>query len=189
MIRQLLSDEKPVSKLIFLLVALVHGSFCAAEERLRLATTTSTQDSGLLAALHPVFEAATGIRVDVIAVGSGKALALGRSGDVDVILAHDPAAEEAFMAEGAGVDRRAVMQNDFVLVGPASDPAKVRDAGTATAAFARIAQHGAGFVSRGDQSGTHTRELALFRQAGVNPGGPAYLAVGQGMGPVPSHRG
>lgn len=173
-----------MSKFVILLVALAHWTVSAAEERLRLATTTSTEDSGLLTAVHPRFEAETGIRVDVIAVGSGKALALGRNGDVDVILAHDPAAEEAFVAEGAGVDRRAVMQNDFVIVGPKSDPALVRDAGSAADALARIARAGTAFVSRGDQSGTHTRELALFKRAGLVPEGRWYLAVGQGMGPV-----
>lgn len=152
--------------------------------RLRLATTTSTQDSGLLAELHPAFVAASGIAVDVIAVGSGKALALARNGDVDVVLAHDPAAEEAFVADGAGIDRRPVMTNDFVIVGPDADPADVRHARGAAEAFARIARAGAPFVSRGDQSGTHVKELALFAQAGVTPAGAWYLAAGQGMGPV-----
>ncbi len=156
----------------------------SAAERLRLATTTSTQDSGLLAVLNPVFEAASGISVDVIAVGSGKALALARNGDVDVVLAHDPAAEEAFMADGAGIERRPVMTNDFVIVGPATDPAGVRAAQSAADALARIAGTQSPFVSRGDQSGTHVKELALFAAAGVEPVGRWYLAAGQGMGPV-----
>lgn len=155
-----------------------------APVRLRLATTTSTQDSGLLARLHPAFEAASGIAVDVIAVGSGKALALARNGDVDVVLAHDPAAEEAFVAGGDGIDRRPVMTNDFVIVGPDADPADVRHARGAVDAFARIARAAAPFVSRGDQSGTHVKELALFELAGVTPAGAWYMAAGQGMGPV-----
>lgn len=152
--------------------------------RLRLATTTSTEDSGLLAHLHPVFEAQTGIRVDVIAVGSGKALALARNGDVDVVLAHDPAAESEFIAAGDGIERQAVMSNDFVIVGPAADPAAVRQATSAADAFARIAATGAAFVSRGDRSGTHVKELAVFAAADVTPDGHWYLAAGQGMGPV-----
>jgi len=166
--------------LLLTLISNVH----AEDRRLRLATTTSTQDSGLLDHLHPRFEATTGIKVDVIAVGSGKALALARNGDVDVVLAHDPAAEAAFMADGAGVDRRPVMENDFVIVGPAADPAGVASAPTASAAVARIAQAGAAFVSRGDQSGTHVKELALFEAAGIQPAGAWYLSAGQGMGPV-----
>ena len=155
-----------------------------ATERLRLATTTSTQDSGLLDVLNPAFEATSGIRVDVIAVGSGKALALARNGDVDVVLAHDPAAEEAFMADGAGIERRPVMTNDFVIVGPATDPAGVRAAQSAADALARIADTQSPFVSRGDQSGTHVKELALFEAAKVQPAGSWYRAAGQGMGPV-----
>jgi len=155
-----------------------------ATERLRLATTTSTQDSGLLNVLNPAFEAASRIQVDVIAVGSGRALALARNGDVDVVLAHDPAAEEAFVADGAGIERRPVMTNDFVLVGPPADPAGLRAATSAADAFARIARTEAPFVSRGDQSGTHVKELALFAAAQVQPAGPWYLAAGQGMGPV-----
>ncbi len=153
----------------------------AATERLRLATTTSTENSGLLARLHPAFEQAQDVAVDVIAVGSGKALALGRNGDVDVILAHDPVAEEAFMADGAGSERHPVMHNDFVILGPSADPAKVGAATSAADAFARIASARSAFVSRGDQSGTHTKELALWQAAAVTPAGPWYLSVGQGM--------
>jgi tungstate transport system substrate-binding protein len=167
-------------RLLLILWALDAG----AAERLRLATTTSTQDSGLLAVLNPAFEAASGIAVDVIAIGSGKALALARNGDVDVVLAHDPNAEETFIADGAGVDRRPVMTNDFVLVGPPTDPAGVRAATSAPDALARIARAEAAFVSRGDQSGTHVKELALFAAAQVQPAGRWYLAAGQGMGPV-----
>jgi len=170
--------------LIYALTAVLLANGVSAAERLRLATTTSTQDSGLLEAINPVFEQASGIRVDVIAVGSGKALALGRNGDVDVVLAHDPAAEAAFVAEGAGLERAAVMSNDFVIVGPAADPARVREAASAAEALARIARAGVPFVSRGDQSGTHRKELTLFHAAGVEPNGRWYLAAGQGMSPV-----
>ena len=153
----------------FLVASLLVISALAAhaEERLRLATTTSTSDSGLLAAINPAFEQQAGVKVDVIAVGSGKALTLGRNGDVDVLLTHDPVAEEAFLAEGAGVERRAVMENDFVIVGPPADPAGVAEATSAADAIARIAKAGAWYVSRGDKSGTHVKEQALFKAAAV----------------------
>lgn len=170
----------------FLVASLLVISALAAhaEERLRLATTTSTSDSGLLAAINPAFEQQAGVKVDVIAVGSGKALTLGRNGDVDVLLTHDPAAEEAFLAEGAGVERRAVMENDFVIVGPPADPAGVAEATSAVDAIARIAKAGAWYVSRGDKSGTHVKEQALFKAAAVAADGKWYLSAGQGMGPV-----
>lgn len=165
--------------LIFLFAAAA-----TAAPPLRVATTTSTQDSGLLDVLNPAFTAATSIAVNVIAVGSGKALALGRNGDVDMVLAHDPDAEARFIADGAGIDRREIMVNEFLVVGPAHDPAQARGADSASAALARIARRGAPFVSRGDQSGTHVRELALFRAAGIDPAGPWYFSAGQGMNPV-----
>lgn len=147
-----------------------------------LATTTSTQDTGLLDVLVPAFEAQTGIRLKPVAVGSGEALAMGRRGDADVLLVHSKAAEDAFMAQGHGESRADVMHNDFVLVGPADDPAKVLGTGAAEA-FRRIAAAGAAFVSRGDSSGTHVKELGLWRQAGVAPAGrPWYASAGQGMG-------
>jgi tungstate transport system substrate-binding protein len=152
--------------------------------RLRLATTTSTQDSGLLPILNPPFEKLTGITVDVIAVGSGKAIALGQNGDVDVVLVHDRKAEDQFTAQGYGVNRRDVMHNDFVVVGPAEDPAKVAGAKTVAEAFARIAAAGTTFVSRGDKSGTNTKELDLWAAASITPKGAWYKEVGQGMGEV-----
>jgi tungstate transport system substrate-binding protein len=155
-----------------------------AEEHLRLATTTSTSDSGLLPAINPTFEKQAGVKVDVIAVGSGKALALGRNGDVDVLLTHDPLAEESFMADGVGVGRQAVMENDFVIVGPASDPAGVGQAVSAADAISRIAKAKAWFVSRGDKSGTHVKEQALFNAAAVSADAAWYLSAGQGMAPV-----
>ena len=155
-----------------------------AEPRLRLATTTSTENSGLLAAIHPRFERAHGVHVDVIAVGSGRALELGHNGDVDVVLTHDPLAEQAFVAAGDGIERRAVMYNDFVIVGPAADPAAVATASDAAHAFAAIASRAQGFVSRGDKSGTHVKELALWQAAHVTPSSPWYFSTGQAMGAV-----
>ncbi len=148
----------------------------------RLATTTSTDNSGLLRDLLPRFEKATGYKVHVIAVGTGKALRMGEAGDVDVVLVHARAAEERFVASGAGEQRHAVMYNDFVLVGPNDDPARVRQAGAIGEALRRIASVRAPFVSRGDDSGTHKKELALWRAAGIAPTGDWYREVGQGMG-------
>ncbi|MGA2640993.1 MAG: substrate-binding domain-containing protein [Spirochaetia bacterium] len=152
--------------------------------RLRLATTTSTQDSGLLPILNPPFEKLTGITVDVIAVGTGKAIKLGENGDVDVVLVHDHKAEDKFIAQGFGVNRRDVMHNDFVIVGPFEDPARVAGSSGAVDAFARIATAGAGFVSRGDASGTNVKELDLWVAATVTPKGSWYKEAGQGMGEV-----
>jgi tungstate transport system substrate-binding protein len=146
-----------------------------------LATTTSTQDSGLLDVLIPAFERESGYRVKTIAVGSGEAIEMGARGEADVVLAHSPAAEEELMADGKGGERRTVMHNDFVVVGPAADPAEVRGA-TAAEALARIAEAGAPFLSRGDESGTHTFELGLWEEAGRNPQGAWYQESGQGMG-------
>jgi tungstate transport system substrate-binding protein len=146
-----------------------------------LATTTSTRDSGLLDVLVPAFERVSGYQVKTIAVGSGEAIEMGARGEADVVLAHSPAAEEELMSDGKGGERRTVMHNDFVLVGPSVDPAKVRGA-TAAEALARIARARAPFVSRGDESGTHTFELALWEDAGRTPEGAWYQESGQGMG-------
>jgi tungstate transport system substrate-binding protein len=147
-----------------------------------LATTTSTQDSGLLDELLPAFHGGSGCRVKTVAVGSGEALALGESGDADVLLVHSPAAEREFMAAGHGASRSAVMHNDFVLVGPADDPAGVAGAKSATEALRRVAAAQATFASRADESGTHAKELQLWAGAGVEPAGDWYLETGQGMG-------
>jgi tungstate transport system substrate-binding protein len=168
-----------------LLVLLACGRPSDRDGELVLASTTSTDDSGLFDELLPAFERAhPGVRVRLIAVGSGQALELGGRGDADVLLVHAPEAEEAFMESGAGRTRTPVMYNDYVLAGPATDPAAVRSALGATDAFARIAAHGAPFVSRGDDSGTHHRELSLWRAGGVTPGPDASFRaeVGQGMG-------
>jgi len=150
--------------------------------RLRLATTTSTDNSGLLSALLPPFEKKYNIKVDVIAVGTGKALTLGRNGDVDVVLVHSRDAEDRFVDGGYGVNRRDVMYNDFVIVGPPNDPAGIRGSGKAAEAFRRIANLQAPFVSRADDSGTHKKELSLWKLAEVAPGGAWYMETGQGMG-------
>jgi tungstate transport system substrate-binding protein len=147
-----------------------------------LATTTSLQDSGLLDVLVPLFERRTGYTVKPIAVGTGQALALAARGEADVVLAHAPEQEKRYVAEGRLTRRRLVMVNDFVVVGPAADPAGVRGERSAVAAFRKIAAAGARFVSRGDRSGTHALELALWREAGVEPGPPWYIESGQGMG-------
>ncbi len=149
---------------------------------LRLATTTSTENSGLLDRLLPPFEARFGAEVRVVPVGTGRALALGRNGDADVLLVHAPVAEAAFIEAGCGVNRRAVMANDFLLLGPAADPAGVAETDSAADALAAVARAEAPFVSRGDDSGTHKKERALWTEAGIEPAGPWYLEVGQGMG-------
>jgi tungstate transport system substrate-binding protein len=146
-----------------------------------LATTTSTQDSGLLDVLVPAFERESGRQVKTVAVGSGEAIELGSRGEADVLLVHSPDDEEEFMATGKGGERRLVMHNDFVIVGPPDDPAGIR-AMTSTAALDRIAEQDAPFMSRGDDSGTHTLELKLWDQAGVRPSGSWYQETGQGMG-------
>ena len=149
-----------------------------------LATTTSTEDSGLLDAILPDFEEQTGITVEVVAVGTGQALSLGESGDADVLLVHARAREDAFMEAGHGTRREDVMYNDFVILGPPEDPAGIAGMEDAGAAFAAIAAAEAPFVSRGDDSGTHTKEKAIWEVAGVEPAGDWYISAGQGMGAV-----
>jgi len=163
---------------LFLMLAVACGD---ASHELILATTTSTQDSGLLDVLVPLFENQMGYSVKTIAVGSGAALRLGEEGEADVILAHSPDAEEEFMAAGHGADRRLVMHNDFVIAGPAEDPAGIRGLDDAAEAFRRIAAAGTTFLSRGDESGTHTKELKIWGSAGVEPSGSWYQETGAGM--------
>jgi tungstate transport system substrate-binding protein len=151
---------------------------------LRLATTTSTENSGLLKVIIPKFEAASGLKVHVISVGTGKAMKLGENGDVDVVLVHSRPDEDRFVAAGFGVERRDVMYNDFVVVGPASDPARVRGLKDVAEAFRRIRASGATFVSRGDDSGTDKMEKSYWSMVGKRPEGPRYLSAGQGMGEV-----
>ena len=170
--------------LSFLLSALMISNAVTAQDRLRLATTTSTENSGLLAVLHPPFEERHNVTVDVIAVGTGKALRLAENGDVDLVMVHAPAAEQEFVESGYGVERLPVMHNDFVLVGPAADPAAVTAANSLIDAMTRITQSATGFISRGDDSGTHKKEIALWQAARIRPEGVWYLSVGQGMGAV-----
>ena len=155
----------------------------AASRNIILATTTSTQDSGLLDVLVPIFEKETGYFVKTIAVGSGQAMAMGEKGEADVLLVHSPDAEKKFMEKGAGINRRLVMHNDFVVVGPAADPAHIKGAKTSAEAFKKISQAGALFLSRGDNSGTHAKEKGLWKGAAITPDGQKwYQQTGLGMG-------
>ncbi len=163
--------------------ALVAMSAMAAED-IRLATTTSTENSGLLKAILPVFEAKYGGKVRVVSVGTGAALKLGENGDADVVLVHARALEDKFMAAGFGAVRKDVMYNDFVIVGPTRDPAGVRGSKDVTAAMKKISASGAKFVSRGDESGTHQMEKDYWKSAGVAAQGAWYVSAGQGMGQV-----
>ncbi len=165
-----------------LALAALAGTALARERSIVLASTTSTQDSGLFGHILPLFTARTGIEVKVVAQGTGQALDTARRGDADVVLVHARAQEERFVAEGFGVRRHDVMYNDYVLIGPRSDPAGVRGSGDAVAALRRIAEAKAPFVSRGDRSGTHVAELALWKAAGLEPGGGWYREIGGGMG-------
>lgn len=154
-----------------------------ANPNIILATTTSTQDSGLLDILVPLFEEQSGYTVKTIAVGSGEAMKMGETGNADVMLVHAPASEVTFMEAGHGIDRFLVMHNDFVIVGPAADPAGIKGMGTAAEAFTVIFNAGAEFITRGDDSGTHKKELTLWKAAALDPAGQAwYIETGQGMG-------
>lgn len=178
---------------IYLIVALALGvllliSGCsngrkpAVANEIILATTTSTYDTGLLDRLLPAFTERHGYKVKPLAVGTGEALLMGKRGDADVLLVHAPEAEEVFMAAGGGRSRRAVMYNWFLLVGPEDDPADVKEMNSVTAALEAIAETGSPFISRGDDSGTHKKEVSLWRTAGLEPAEPWYREVGQGMG-------
>jgi len=155
----------------------------AQQKNIILATTTSTQDSGLLDVLIPMFEKKTGFFVKTIAVGSGQAMAMGQKGEADVLLVHSPAAEKKFVAEGFGVNRRIIMHNDFIVVGPGEDPAKIKGIKSTPDVFKKIAAAGALFLSRADKSGTHTKEMGIWKAAGITPGGQKwYQETGLGMG-------
>ena len=169
--------------LIALLLVSLGSTVQAQEKTLILATTTSTQDSGLLDTLVPIFEKKTGYFVKTIAVGSGQAMTMGRKGEADVLLVHSPAAEKKFMEDGCGVNRRLVMHNDFVIVGTADDPAKIKGTKSAAEAFKKIAAANALFLSRGDNSGTHAKEKDIWKAAGVKYDGEKwYQQTGLGMG-------
>ncbi|HYA38768.1 MAG TPA: substrate-binding domain-containing protein [Candidatus Methylomirabilis sp.] len=174
----------PLIWLTAAIFALLLSPAHAEQTVLRLATTTSTDNSGLLKYLLPAFEKSSGYQVQVVAVGTGKALRMGQDGDADVLLVHAPPAEEKFMASDYGVNRRYVMYNDFIIVGPKNDPAGIRGTRDARAALEKIAKTRSVFVSRGDDSGTNKKEKVLWKETGINPQGDWYKAAGQGMGKV-----
>ena len=171
-----------IRRILTLIAAVLIAGPAAASDTLRLAVTTSFHNSGLAEVLLPEIEADIGLEVQLLVVGTGQAIRLGQAGDVDAILVHSRAAEEAFVAEGYGTHRREIMYNDFVLIGPVDDPAEVADASGATDALERIAVSGARFVSRGDDSGTHKTEVGLWEDAGGVPEARWYNEVGAGMG-------
>jgi tungstate transport system substrate-binding protein len=176
-----------LAALLALTGALFASPMQAQDRFIVVASTTSTEQSGLFGHILPLFKQKTGIEVRVVAQGTGQALATGRKGDADVVFVHDTAAEEKFVAEGWGIDRRAVMYNDFVIVGPKSDPAKVAGLEDVTASLTMIAEAKAPFASRGDKSGTHAAELRLWQMAGIDldkAKGPWYRETGSGMGPT-----
>ena len=167
---------------LLLLLTCLSALPAGAQGTLRLATTTSTQDSGLLEAILPAFERACACKVSVIAVGTGQAIEIGRRGDADVLLVHARKLEDQFVAEGHAAGRADVMDNDFILVGPAGDPAKVSESRLGREAFAAIARAAVPFASRGDKSGTHVAEQGMWAAAGITPASPWYRSLGQGMG-------
>lgn len=170
--------------IVFLCISLLTGLGLAAES-IVVASTTSTEQSGLFAIILPSFEAKTGIKVKVVALGTGQALDTARRGDADVVLVHDRPAEDKFVAEGWGIDRRDVMYNDFIIVGPKGDPSKVKGTTDVLEAFRRIAAGSTPFISRSDKSGTHSAELRFWKDAGVDPKAWAgYKEAGAGMGPT-----
>jgi tungstate transport system substrate-binding protein len=184
-----------MSRRIFirLMICMASTAFIApiasAQQVLKLSTTTSTENSGLLSYLLPKFESKTGVKVNVIAVGTGKALELAKNGDVDVTLVHARAAEDRFVAEGFGVNRRDVMYNDFIIVGPASDPAGIKGSRNVLQAMRKIVDSRAKFISRGDNSGTDIMEKAYWKEVGAKPEGASYVSAGLGMGEVLSMAG
>ncbi|SHG40158.1 substrate-binding domain-containing protein [Massilia sp. CF038] len=174
-----------MKKLLTLLAcAALISPYALAQQTIRLSTTTSTENSGLLAYLLPVFEAKTRTKVQVIAVGTGKALELAKNGDVDVTLVHARQAEDKFVADGHGVDRRDVMYNDFLVVCPANDPAGIKGSKDVIGAFRQLAAGKTKFISRGDNSGTEVMEQSYWKTAGAKPEGGRYLSAGLGMGEV-----
>src|SRR5581483_11512628 len=172
----------PAPVLIVLAALQVFAGQAPSSKTIILSTTTSTQDSGLLDVLVPLFEKQSGYTVKTIAVGTGQALQMGARGEADVVLVHAPKLETKYIEDGSMIDRRLVMHNDFIVVGPPADPARIKGMKTAAEAFKAIAAHEAPFVSRGDNSGTHDKERALWKAAGVAPQGAWYVESGQGMG-------
>ena len=189
MLDQFEIEKAPTLKSIFLatLLLIVSTLSISADEPkqlLRMATTTSTDNTGLLKAILPAFKEQTGYEIQVVAVGTGKALKMGRDGDVDVVLVHARTAEEKFVAEGYGTKRHDVMYNQFILVGPESDPAQIKTAQSAVEALSLIAKKKIRFISRGDDSGTHKKEQGLWKTAEISPEKKWYFEAGQGMGKI-----
>jgi len=169
--------------LVFAAVGVIAANAAPKQKNVILATTTSTQDSGLLDVLIPIFEKESGYFVKTIAVGSGQAMAMGQKGEADVMLVHSPDAEKKFIEDGYGINRRLVMHNDFIIVGPGEDAAKIKTAKSAAEALKLIAQANSLFISRGDNSGTHAKEKTLWKKAALNPAGQKwYQETGLGMG-------
>src|ERR1700719_91911 len=176
---------RPIFRIVAFVLAISAIAPAQADDRfITLSSTTSTQDSGLFGHILPIFTAARGITVHVVAVGTGQALAIGARGDADALLVHDRVGEDKFVADGFGIDRRDVMYNDFVIVGPGTDPARIRGLKDARDALAQIAAAAAPFASRGDDSGTNRMELRLWKSAGIQPDQHSrwYRDLGQGMG-------
>ncbi|OGP72853.1 MAG: tungsten ABC transporter substrate-binding protein [Deltaproteobacteria bacterium RBG_16_49_23] len=178
---------RPILLFVFTMIVLLSApgmnTVQARQKNIILATTTSTQDSGLLDVLLPIFEKKTGYFVKTIAVGSGQAMAMGQKGEADVLLVHSPEAEKKFIAEGYGINRRLVMHNDYIIVGPSGDPVKIKAVKFTLEAFKKIASEKGLFVSRGDNSGTHSKEREIWKAAGISPEGEKwYQQTGLGMG-------
>jgi tungstate transport system substrate-binding protein len=178
------TNGKRLAKLLVLGLLFASAVPAFAQQVIRMSTTTSTDNSGLLQYLLPFFEAKTNTKVNVISVGTGKALELAKNGDVDVTLVHARPSEDKFVAEGHGVNRRDVMYNDFIIVGPASDPAGIKGSKDVIRAMKKIADSKAKFISRGDNSGTDQMEKRYWKEAGTQPQGSAYISAGLGMGEV-----
>lgn len=175
--------KKICAIVLFLFILSFQNDAWGKGKTIILATTTSTQDSGILDILIPLFEKKTGYFVKTIAVGSGQAMAMGQKGEADVLLVHSPSAEKKFVAEGYGINRRIVMHNDFIIVGPAADPAEIKGIKYAAPAFKRISLARSLFLSRGDKSGTHVKEMNIWKAAGIKPEGEKwYQQTGLGMG-------
>jgi tungstate transport system substrate-binding protein len=174
----------PLPALLAFVVLSANPAIGREARDIRMATTTSTDNSGLLKVLLPKYEARCGCKVRVISVGTGKAMELGKNGDVDVVLVHARPAEDRFVAEGHGVNRRDVMYNDFILVGPQSDPAGIRKHKSIIDAFRQLGEGRGRFISRGDNSGTDQMEKSYWKEAGVKPGGGWFVSAGLGMGEV-----
>jgi len=175
---------RAITAIFVFALTLLFSVHVKAETRLKMSTTTSTENSGLLSVLIPPFEKRNSVRVDVIAVGTGAALKLGHNGDVDVVFVHSRPDEDKFITDGYGVYRKDVMHNDFVVLGPEKDPAKIKDSSSASDAFKKIAKTSSLFVSRGDNSGTQKKEMLIWENAGITPKGKWYIEAGQGMGAV-----